>query len=65
MIDLLTSSGLEFTAKQLAEKCGVNAKVVAIVMGKLVKKGRVVMSAPDTYRATRRGVTRDVEEKEQ
>lgn len=41
----------EFTAKELSEKLGVNAKVVAMMMATLAKKKLVRRPAPDTYGA--------------
>jgi hypothetical protein len=55
VLELLSEgTNLEFTAKELSESFGVNAKVMAMMMGTLLKKGRVAMSAPGTYRAAKK-----------
>ncbi len=41
----------EFTRKEISGRFGVNPRVVAMIMGTLIKKGLVVRSAPDAYRA--------------
>ena len=45
----------EFTAKQLSERFGIHAKVIAMTMGTLMKKGGIRLSAPGTYSASKFG----------